>query len=113
MGFLLIKWEEREGLKAKGPLIPSPPPRRRTGEAARVAGGGQSGRSGPRRRPGSWGKGGRGYWDLIPGTTLGWDGSMRWGDEGQRRRADVAAAAALQGRGGGRAGLGRFEREWR
>ena len=25
MGFLLIKWEEREGLKAKGPLIPSPP----------------------------------------------------------------------------------------
>jgi len=39
MGFLLIKWEEREGLKAKGPLIPSPPTQNR--------GGGQ----GRRRRP--------------------------------------------------------------
>jgi len=100
------------GPKGKRATHPLTTPRRRTGEAARVAGGGQSGHSGPQRRPGSWVKGGRGYWDLIPGTTSGWDGSMRWGDEGQRRRADVASAA-LQGRGGGRAGLGRFEREWR
>ena len=40
MGFLLIKWEEREGLKAKGPLIPFPPPTQNRG-------GGQ----GRRRRP--------------------------------------------------------------
>ena len=49
-----------------------------------------------------------GYGDSIPGPTSGWDGTRRWGDEGRRRWAEVAAAAALQGRGGGARGLGGF-----
>ena len=59
------------------------------------------------------GKRGRGYGDSIPGPTSGWDGARRWGDEGRWRWAEVAAVAALQGRGGGARGLGVFMEERR
>ena len=93
MGFLLIKWEEREGLKAKGPLIPFLPTQNR---------GGAQGRR--RRRPirplrataaaGIMGERRKGL--------LGFDSRyylrLGWLDEVGRR--GPAAAAALQGRGG-------------
>ena len=57
------------------------------------------------------GKEGGCYGDSIPGPTSGWDSARRWGDEGRRRWAEVAAAAALQGQEGGTRGLGGFVEE--
>ena len=87
---------------AKSPS-PSSLPRWKTGEAPGVAGGGQSGRPGPGRRPGVRGKGAGGTWGLIPRLTSGWGGAQRWGDVGRRRRRNRSGAAALAlGRSGWR-----------
>jgi len=87
---------------AKSPS-PSSLPRWETGEAPGVAGGGQSGRPGPGRRPGVRGKGAGGTWGLIPRLTSGWGGAQRWGDVGRRRRRNRSGAAALAlGRSGWR-----------
>ena len=95
---------------AKSPS-PSSLPRWETGEAPGVAGGGQSGRPGPGRRPGVRGKGAGGTWGLIPRLTSGWGGAQRWGDVGRRRRRNRSGAAALAlGRSGWR--RRRWLREW-
>ena len=72
MGFLLIKWEEREGLKAKGPLIPFlPTPNRGGGLGASVAVNPAALAS---RAAGDRGKRERGLWgtDPLPHLELGW-----------------------------------------
>ena len=104
----LIKWEEREGLKAKWPLIPFLPMRNR--------GGGQGRRRWPIRplrasgAAGTEGKRERGLRGIDPLPHL----ELRWRTEAARRkRAAVGgrvrgggAAAAREEAGGGCDGLG-------
>ena len=90
----LIEWEERGGLNAKRPLIPFLPTQNRGGR--RLTGGGQSGRSGLRGWPWTGGKRRGGYGEPIPGLTSSYGGAQRRGDGSRRRRAGVAAAAALR-----------------
>jgi len=91
----LIKWEEREGLKAKWPLIPFLLTRNR--------GGGQ----GRRRRPirplrasgaaGTGGKGREGCGGSIPSLTSSWGAAQRrLGGSGRQWTERFAAAALLR-----------------
>ena len=79
----------------------SPSSHRKTGEGRRLTGGGQSGRSGLRGWPWTGGKGRGGYGEPIPGLTSSYGGAQRRGDGSRRRRAGVAAAAALRAERGG------------
>ena len=72
------------GFWAKDLLLPPPTPENRGGGPA-LAGGAQSGDSGPRRRPGPGGKGGVGLEDPVPGRGSGRGGPRRPGHGGGRR----------------------------
>ena len=74
---------------------PSSPSRWETGEASPCAGGGRFGRPGPRRRPGVGEKGLEGAWGSIPQLTSARGAARERGDVNRRRRAEMAAAAAL------------------
>ena len=77
--------------------LPSPSslPRWKQGRCPRGAGGGRLGRPGPRRRPGVGEKGLEGAWGSIPQLTSARGAAREQGDVNRRRRAEMAAAAAL------------------
>ena len=80
------------------------PPIAEQGKGAGLPVAARFGRAGLGRRPGTRGKGEGRCSGGDPDLTLGWGGAQRRGDVSRRRRAGMAAAAALQVRRGARAG---------